>query len=364
VADQKASPDEMKQQVLRTVVVGALAALALYVLRNLVTPILWAGLIAVATWPLNQRLDRRLGAYAVPWAAVVCTGAVVLLFVVPFAEVVIRGWHQAPALVRLWTSSQESGLPAPEWLAGVPAVGAWLARHWNEQLAAPGALSVFVHSLGGEFDVARGRTLAALVAHDAMKFFFCIVVLFFLYLEGDALAAQIDAVVSRQLGPPGRRTLPVVVHAVRGAVNGLVLVAMGIALLMTIACAAIGVPHPAAIGLATGLLGMVPFGAMLVVVLVGIYLLAVDSTVAAIALLVVGAIAIFVADHFVRPKFMSRGTQLPLALALLGIVGGLETFGILGLFLGPTLLAILVAIWGEQASPAGTPAGRERPGSN
>ena len=100
---------------------------------------------------------------------------------------------------------------------------------------------------------------------------------------------------------------------------------------------------------------MVPFGAMLVVVLVAVYLLAVGSTVAAVALLVVGGIAIFIADHFVRPKFMTSGTQLPLVLALLGIVGGLETFGVLGLFLGPTLLAIVVAIWRELASPVREP---------
>jgi len=344
----------MKQQVQRTLVVIALAAVALFVLRHLLTPILWAGLIAVATWPLHQRLNQRLGTRAVPWAAVVLTGLVVCLIVVPFIAVVVRGWHEAPVLVRLWASGQENGLPAPEWLAGVPVVGSWLIRNWNEQLGAPGALSDFVHSVGGGFDFRRDRALAALITHDVMKLFFCIVVLFFLYVDGAVLAAQIDTFVSRQLGPPGRRTLPVVVRSVRGCVNGIVLVAFGVALLMTTACAAIGIPHPAAVGLATGLLGMVPFGAMLVVAVVAVYLLAIGSTVDAIALFVVGAIAIFVADHFVRPKFMSSGAKLPLVLALLGIVGGLETFGILGLFLGPTLLAILVAVWRELASASAT----------
>ncbi len=288
----------------------------------------------------------HLGARFAPWSALLLTGAVVCVFVVPFAYVVLRGWHEVPALLHLWTSSQESGLPAPPWLGGVPLVGAWLAQAWNDRLGEPGALSAFVHSLAGEFDLARGRTLAA---HDAMKFFFCIVVLFFLYLDGAALAAQIGAVVSRQLGAAGRRTLPLVVASVRGAVNGLVLVGVGVALLMTMACIAAGVPHPAAIGLATGVLGMVPFGAMLVLGLVVVYLLAVGSTGSALVLLAFGATAI-IADHFVRPKFMTAGTRLPLVLALLGIVGGLETFGVLGLFLGPTLLAIMVAIWRELAA--------------
>jgi len=345
-----AQPADMQQQTLRILVVVALVAATLFLLHSLITPILWAGLIAISTWSLRQRAVGPHGLRLAPWlAAALLTGAVVGVFVVPFGYVVVRGWHEVPALMRLWTSSRESGLPAPDWLVGVPWVGAWLSQAWNDRLSAPGELSAFVHSLAGEFDFARGRGLAALVAHDTMKFFFCLVVLFFLYLDGDALAKQIVAVVTRELGPAGRRTLPLVVSSVRGAVNGLVLVGIGVGLLMTLACILAGVPHPAAIGLATGVLGMVPFGAMLVLVLVSLYLIAVSATAAAVVLLVLGSTAIFIADHFVRPKFMTAGTRLPLVLALLGIVGGLETLGVLGLFLGPTLLAIVVAIWRELA---------------
>jgi len=313
VADTGAAePADMKQQTLRILIGVALVAATLVLLHSLITPILWAGLIAMSTWPLRQRVLGPLGPRFAPWpAAALLTGAV---------------------------------------------VGAWLSQAWNDRLSAPGELSAFVHSLAGEFDFARGRSLAALVAHDTMKFFFCVVVLFFLYLDGDVLATQIVAVVTRELGPTGRRTLALVVSSIRGAVNGLVLVGIGVGLIMTLACIVAGVPHPAAIGLATGVLGMVPFGAMLVLVLVTVYLTAVGSTAAAVVLLVLGSTAIFIADHFVRPKFMTAGTRLPLVLALLGIVGGLETFGVLGLFLGPTLLAIVVAIWRELAvdEPGGT----------
>lgn len=341
----------MKQQTLRTLAVLALAATAIYLLHGLITSILWAGLIAIATWPLHERLGERLGPRLRRSNASLLTGILVSLLLVPFAYVVERAWHEFPVMLRLWTSSQEGGLPAPAWLFGVPLAGSWLGQKWNDVLGEPGALAGFVHSLAGEFNFARGRTLVALVAHDAMKFFFCIVVLFFLYLDGGALASQIDAVVSRQLGPEGERTLPLVVRSVRGAVNGLVLVSFGIAVLMTLGCMLAEVPHPAAIGFATGVLGMVPFGAGVVLVLVVIYLLSVGSTTSAVALLVLGSLCIFIADHFVRPKFMAGGSRLPLVLALLGIVGGLETFGVLGLFLGPTLLAILVAIWRELAAP-------------
>jgi predicted PurR-regulated permease PerM len=341
----------MKQQTLRTIVVLALAATAFYLLHRLITAVLWAGLIAISTWPLHQRLAQRLGPRSRRLSAALLTGVIVSLLLVPFAYVLDRAWHELPVLLRLWTSSQEGGLPAPPWLSGLPLAGSWLAQKWDDLLGAPGDLSGFVRSFAGAFDLAKGRTLVALVGRDAMKFFFCIVVLFFLYLDGDALSSQIDAIVSRQLGPEGKTTLPLVVRSIRGAVNGLVLVSFGVAVLMTLACIATEVPHPAAIGFATGVLGMVPFGAGVVLVLVVVYLLGAGSTIAAVTLLVLGAIGIFIADHFVRPKLMAGGSRLPLALALLGIVGGLETFGVLGLFLGPTLLAILVAIWRELAAP-------------
>ena len=96
---------------------------------------------------------------------------------------------------------------------------------------------------------------------------------------------------------------------------------------------------------------MVPFGAGIVIIGVVFYFLANAAMPAAIAVGAIGAIAIFIADHFVRPHFMSGDTKLPLVLALLGIIGGLETFGVLGLFLGPTLLAVMLAVWRELSAP-------------
>ena len=341
----------MKPQNVRTFAVVALAAASIYLLRSLIAPIVWAALIAIATWPLHDRLRNRLAARYKIASALLLTGAVVLFLVVPTGYISLRAWHELPALTRLWASSKEAGLPTPDWVASLPGAGAWAARQWNETLGEPGALSAWLHTLLGNFDIARGSTLVAFLGRHAMAFFFCVVVLFFLYLDGDALAAQIDAVVARLVGPAGQRTRVLVVQSMRGAVNGLVLVGVGLGVLMTVAYIVAGLPHPAALGLATGLLGMVPFGAMVVLSLAVLYLLALGSTTAAIALAVFGAVAIFVADHFVRPVFMAGAAKLPLVLALLGIIGGLESFGMLGLFLGPTLLAVVAAVWRELAAP-------------
>ena len=340
----------MKPETVRTAAVLALFAACLWLLRGLLVPIVWACLIAIATWPLHDRLRARFGRRAEPGSAILLTSAVIVFLLLPLGYLFFAGLREFPALVHLWTSSREAGLPVPDWLASVPGIGAWAARLWQETLAEPGALSGYAHSVLGGLDFAAGRTLIAVIGHHAMAVFFCIVVLLFVYLGGDPFGAQVDAVLARHLGPAGLRTRTLAVLAVRGAVNGLVLLGLGVALLMSIAYAVAGVPHAAAFGLATGVLGMVPFGAMLVLAGVLLLLVATGSATTAIWLGIFGAVAIFVADHFVRPVFMAGAAHLPLVVALLGIVGGLETFGVLGLFLGPTLLAVMVAVWRDLAA--------------
>ncbi|MDQ6628312.1 MAG: AI-2E family transporter, partial [Pseudomonadota bacterium] len=328
-----------------------------YLLRHLLAPIVWAGLIAVASWPLHDRLRRVFSGRSEITSAVVLTLAVVLFLVVPFSFLLFRGLHEMPALLQLWHDSEAEGISAPAWLAKLPGIGEWATRQWTGTLAEPGALAGYAHSMFHGMDFAAGRTLVMVVGRHAMALFFCVVVLFFIYLGGDALAAQIDAVLARHIGPAGMRTGALAVRAVRGAVNGLVLVGLGLAVIMSAAYAIAGAAHPFLWGLATGFLGMIPFGAMVVLVGAVLFLMAAGSTSAALWLGIFGAAAIFIADHFVRPVFMSGASKLPLVLALLGIVGGVETFGILGLFLGPTLLAVMVAVWRELAAPRRPAAG-------
>jgi predicted PurR-regulated permease PerM len=276
----------------------------------------------------------------------------VLLLLGPLVFVVIEGLREAPALVHLWGMSQNTGLTAPPWLEHLPLIGAWAVRQWNAQLAEPGALRELVHGLAARLDVHAGRALARGIGHRAMAALFCILLLYLLYRDGERLAAQARALVARWLGAPGLRTLDLAVHAVRGTVNGLLLVALLLAVVLGTGYAIAGVPHAVFWGLLTGVFGTVPFGASVALAGVALYLLATDASVAAVVLLAVGGVVIFVIDHAVRPYFVSGPARVPFALALLGIVGGLEAFGLLGVFVGPTLVAVAVAVWRElvQAS--------------
>ncbi|MDQ6685450.1 MAG: AI-2E family transporter [Pseudomonadota bacterium] len=345
----------MKQDTARTIAVIVIFAACIYLLRGLLAPICWAGIIAISTWPLHQRLLRYAGKRSHGISAALLTGAVVAAVLVPFGYVVWRGVHELPHALSLWTTSRESGLDAPSWLGQLPLVGEWALHRWEATLGQPGALADYTRAYSHSLGLETGRTMLLFVGHRAMALFFCALVLFFLYLDGPLLAAQIEMLLLRRFGPRGVETQQLAVKAIRGTVNGLILVGLGLAVIMSIVYALAGVAHPALWGLATGLLGIVPFGAGLVLLLVVLYLLTAQSMTAAIVVFVVGAIGIFITDHFIRPMFISGASKMPLVLAILGIVAGLETFGILGIFIGPVLLAIGLTVWRELTAPEPSP---------
>jgi len=337
----------MKTSVARTGAALAIFAAAALLLKPIAGALCGACLIAVGTWPLHDRLRAATHERVPALSAALLTGVATLLLVGPLVFIVVEGLREAPVLLHLWATSRDTGLAAPPWLGRLPVIGAWAVTTWNEQFAQPGALSEFVQDFASRIDLRAGRSLALALGHRAMALFFCILLLYFLYRDGDRLAAQGRAVVGRWFGAPGLRTLALAVRAVRATVNGLLLVAILLAVAMGIGYAIAGVPHAVFWGLLTGVLGVIPFGAALVLAGVALYLVAVQAIAAAVTLLVAGGVLIFVVDHFLRPYFVSGPAHVPLVLALLGIVGGIEAFGLLGIFIGPTLIAIAVAVWRE-----------------
>jgi predicted PurR-regulated permease PerM len=137
---------------------------------------------------------------------------------------------------------------------------------------------------------------------------------------------------------------------VHGTVDGLVLVGLGEGVILGIAYAVAGVPHPTLLGAATAIAAMIPFAAPVAFGLASVLLLAQGSVGWAAGIFALGAIVVFVADHFVRPVLIGGATRLPFLWVLLGIIGGVETWGLLGLFLGPALMAALVQLWRDWSA--------------
>jgi predicted PurR-regulated permease PerM len=335
------------QRIARTALIVAVVALAVWMLWRFVPALAWAAVLAIATWPLRQWLARRgMGSTAI---ASVLTLLLAVVLVLPLIRLGVQAARDSGAMVHWVEDVRQHGLATPAWLSNLPYVGASAAAWWQDNLAQPGAARALLGRADTSGLVGFGRTLGVELANRLTVLVFTVLTLFFLYRDGASVADASETVAERLFGPPGRHLGKDAVAAVRGTVNGLVLVGLGEGVLLGIAYAVAGLSHAVLFGLVTAVLAMVPFGAPIVYIACGLYLLASSQTAAAIGLLVFGTVVVFVADHFVRPILIGSSTRLPFLWVLLGIFGGLESFGLIGLFLGPAIMSVLIAIWREGA---------------
>lgn len=335
------------QKIAQTVLIVAIAAISVWMLRRFLPALAWAVVLAIATWPLQQMLMRRgIGKTA---AASVLTLVLAVVLVLPLIWLGIQAAHESGVIFEWLNDVQQNGLGTPQWLARVPYIGSSLATWWQENLAEPGAPGTLIGHANTTGVVTLTRTVGIEVAHRVTILVFTLLTLFFLYRDGASVMDEAQAIANRVFGPAGGQLGKDAVTAVRGTVNGLVLVGLAEGVILGVAYAATGLSHAVLFGLITAMLATVPFGAPLVFIACALYLLAISHTTAAIALIVIGVVVTFIADHFVRPILIGSSTRLPFLWVLLGIFGGLESFGLVGLFLGPAIIAVLIAIWREGA---------------
>jgi predicted PurR-regulated permease PerM len=334
----------------RVIVVAILALLAIWILWSFLPALGWAAVIAVTTWPLREWLVRNC---ARPTASAgLLTLVVGLVIVGPLVFIVIQGAREAVLIVQWVRDVRETGLGTPEWLAQLPFVGGYAASWWQDHLGNPEATKELLGRAETIGLMQWTRHLGHELVSRLIILGFTLLTLLFLYRDGPRIIAQAQNVADRLLGPPARRFGKEAVVAVRATVNGLVLVGLAEGAVLGIAYVLAGLSHPLLLGFATGILATVPFGAPLVYVVACLILIVQSRATAAVLLFVFASIVVFAADHFVRPALIGRSTRLPFLWVLLGIFGGLETFGLLGLFLGPAIIAVVLAIWREGAKPA------------
>jgi predicted PurR-regulated permease PerM len=341
------------QRVARTALIIAIVLLSVWMLWRFLPALAWACVLAIATWPLRQWLLRRgVGKVA---AACVLTLALAILVVLPLIRLGIEAARESRALAPNVSALLHNGFGAPPpLLQDLPYVGRRLTTWWQDTLAGKGATATFaplVDHLNTGNILAFTRVLGTEVASRLTILVFALLTLFFLYRDGQIVTKQAEAIAERLFGPPGGELGKDAVVAMRATVNGLVLVGLAEGVLLGIAYAATGLAaHAVLLGLTTAVLATVPFGAPLVFIACALYLFVQANTTAAIVLLVVGSLVAFAADHFVRPILIGSTTRLPFLWVLLGIFGGIESFGLIGLFLGPAIVAVLLAVWRQGAA--------------
>jgi predicted PurR-regulated permease PerM len=184
-----------------------------------------------------------------------------------------------------------------------------------------------------------------------------LITLYFVYRDGEALVAQLDKVGESVLPNRWKRVSRIVPLTISSTVTGMAVIAIGEGIVLGTAYWLAGVPSPVTLGLITGVMALIPGGAPLCFTLVSIYLAASGHLIQAVALLAWGSLELFVVDKTLRPRLVGGPIKLPFLPTFFGLIGGVKTMGFLGLFLGPVLMALLVAIWREWLHDVSTQAG-------
>ena len=341
---QKAS---IAQRSARYALIGALIIVGAWMMRHFIPALCWAAVLAVATASLYDRWRARFrGSSREIRAALTFTILVGAVLVVPLVYGGLVAAREAIALAHGLAASARNGPPPlPDWMAQFPWMGRWVRSLWEQNLGAAGAGASGVPVHANPQVIEWTRALGVQVARRLVTLAFTLLTLFFVYLNRDGLAREVPHVCRLLFGPSVDRLLGKVVSAIRAAVDGIVLVAVGEGALMCGVYALAHAPHPILSGVITGVFATVPFAAPLVFGTVAVVLALRGAIAAAIAVTAAGLIVLFVADHFIRPVIIGEGAKLPFLWALLGILGGVESFGLVGIFIGPALMAVLMSLW-------------------
>jgi predicted PurR-regulated permease PerM len=331
----------------RTGLIIVVVGVSVWMLWRFLPALAWAAVLAIATWPLRAGLAGR--GFGRTGVASLLTLIIAIVLVVPLIELGFEAARDGGAFVAWVRDIRANGLGTPDWVSHLPWIGDTVAGWWQQNLASPEAARTLFGRAETSGILSITRTLGVEVATRLTILIFTLLALFFLYRDGPGVVDEAKAIAHRVFGPRGEHLGKNAVTAVRATVNGLVLVGLVEGVLLGISYVIAGLPHAVLLGLITGVLATVPLGAPIIFIGCALALLVQGKTAAAIAILVFGSLVVFVADHFVRPILIGSSTRLPFLWVLLGIFGGLETFGLVGLFLGPAIMSVLVAIWREGA---------------
>jgi predicted PurR-regulated permease PerM len=319
--------------------------LTFWVLSPFLAALAWAGILAYATWPLYQRLSGRFAGRDT-LCALLMTLAVAMTLLLPMVWVTsMLAGDLATASASLRHVAAEGLPPLPAGVRGWPG-GAWIAAQYERVQADPAWVRAQIDALGIT-DAQRLKAVAGGVGRNIAKFGLAVFALFFLYRHGDNVLSQFRIVATRWLGQAARGYIQAVGVTVRAVVFGIVLTALAQGALAALGYWVAGVAAPVLWGVITALVALIPFVGPVVWIGLSLSLLAQGESQAALGLFRWGALVVSWVDNLIRPLVISGPTRIPFLLVFLGVLGGLHAFGLIGLFLGPALLAISVAIWRE-----------------
>lgn len=315
------------------------------ILSPFFTSVAWAAILVFVSWPLYTRLLRRLGGRK-NLAATIMTLLLTVTMVGPMAWLLLLLQSEVRVIyAHLGEFLALDALPLPPLIhERLPWLARELERLWVVLHDNPAA---FKDNIRGALNLGLSQvgTLAGGIGRNIAKLMFTVLTAFFFYRDGLAIIMQLRQALAHMTPHQGERYLNAAGDMTRAVVFGIVLTALAQSAFAGIGYAVAGAPNPVFLTLVTFLFALIPFGTPFAWGAVALWLLASGDTLAATGLVIWGTVVVGSIDNIIRPLVISTATQISFLLIMFGVLGGLAAFGMIGLFLGPVILAVAIAIW-------------------
>jgi predicted PurR-regulated permease PerM len=335
--------------IVRVTCAAVVAVLAVWVLNSFLLPVLVAGVTAIASWPLYERFAQRMpGRLSQSVTPLIFTVLMTTFVLAPltFAFTALAG--EAHTLLLAIAAADKQGIAAPQWLEKLPLAGSWLVERWQAELSRPGALLGWAQRTNTAALLGWAQSIGHFMARHVFIIGFAILVLFFLYQQGESIAADFRRLLARRIGEQAEHLLDVALRALRASVNSMLVVGLFDGILIGIVYAVAGAPHAVLWAAITGSLAVAPLVGYLVLAVLTLKLAMTGTAAPALLSFSAGCLVLFCGDKIVRPRIAREGTGLAFVWVLMGCLGGFEVLGLVGLVIGPVVLTLARELWAQS----------------
>ena len=334
---------DITRTTLAVLFISILIAASFWILRPFLTAIVWATIIVVATWPLLLKLQSWLW-HKRGLAVAVMSVILLLVLVIPLSLAIMTIIDSADEIAtKVKSLSTFSVPPMPEWIGKIPLVGKKVSESWQQYAALPpeelsARLTPYAKNAISWF-LAKAGSIGMMI----LQFLLTVIISAILYANGETAASGVRKFALRLAGEKGDETAVLAAKAVRGVSAGIVLTAIIQTVMAGSGLAITGVPAAAVLTAVIFILCIAQIGPAIIMILSIIWLFYSGQTLWG-SVLIAWSIPVILIDNIIRPFLIKMGADLPFLLILAGVIGGLIAFGIVGLFIGPVVLAVTLTL--------------------
>lgn len=338
--------EEIIRRLLSLVLLVILFVLCFQIIRFFISPILWAAIIAYVTWPFYLYLTKKLN-LGVTLSASILTLGVVVMIGVPLIIGLFVLQQEALGLYGTILNRIKGGyLNLPDFVKDLPVVGQQIKDAlWEINKDPDGTMLAIRNWI--QSHLSYGKEIFDVLVRMFARLGIAMMALFFFYRDGIALMKQVRQATQQAIGDRVHGYIQAIGETTQAVVYGIGLTALAQAVLAGLGYWVAGAPNPILLTLMTFVVALIPFGTPFAWGGVVIFLLSNGHTTGGIGLLIWGVLVVSWVDNLIRPMVISGATKIPFMIILIGVLGGLTAFGFIGLFIGPVVLAVALAVWRE-----------------